>query len=319
MHRLLSTLLILLATLPGSGLAAEVGSPTRLSDRWTDGDQYMGIRLLGALVLSGDPDLAELSDLAWDADEGLLYGVTDRGLLLHLRPEFNGSRLTGATLLARFPLRGAGGKRLRKYQRDAEGMVALDSDNGTAGDSRLLIAFEGRNQVDYYSPRGDLLGRFPLPAALRDPALYQRRNKGLEALARHPGLGLLTGPELPLDDGLIPIISEQGLRWYYEPFEPDGALVALEVLGDGALLVLERAFTRPYSPWIITLSRIHPTRANAGTGLKAEVLARFDSTDGWRINNFEGLTRYRGKRFFMVTDNGGYSLLETQLLYFEIP
>jgi hypothetical protein len=47
-------------------------------------------------------------------------------------------------------------------------------------------------------------------------------------------------------------------------------------------------------------------------------VARFDSGEGWVINNFEGLTRTQGNRFFMVSDNGGMQLLPTQLLYFEL-
>lgn len=317
MHRWL--LFILLTALSLPTLGKEVGSSVRLSEQWVAGDRYMAIRLLGSLALHGDQVLAELSDLAWDEDQGILYGITDRGRLLHLQPKFSGEQLTGMRLLAHFQLLDATGKPLKKRWRDSEGLALIDGNNGIADDSRLLISFEAHNRVDYFDTQGRFLKRFRLAPALRDPRLYRKNNKGLEALTLHPSLGLLTGPEQSSDDGPIPIISQQGLRWYYEPFELDGSLVALEALPDAAVLVLERAFTRPYSPWIITLSRIHPTRANAGTGLKAEVLARFDSTDGWRINNFEGLTRYRGKRFFMVTDNGGYSLLETQLLYFEIP
>lgn len=317
MHRWLLFILLTALSLPAPG--KEVGSVVHLSEQWIAGDRYMAIRLLGSLALRGDQALAELSDLAWDEDQGILYGITDRGRLLHLQPEFSGERLTGMRLLADFQLHDDNRKRLKKRWRDSEGLAVVDGNNGIAGDSHLLISFEGRNRVDYYDIEGQFLQHFPLPPTLRDKRLYRKNNKGLEALTLHPTLGLMTGPEQSSDDGPIPIISQEGLRWYYQPFELDGSLVALEALPSGAVLVLERAFTRPYSPWIITLSRIHPSLTNAETTVKAEVLARFDSTDGWRINNFEGLTRYRGKRFFMVTDNGGYSLLETQLLYFEIP
>ncbi|HXK56793.1 MAG TPA: hypothetical protein PLZ16_09115, partial [Gammaproteobacteria bacterium] len=66
--------------------ARDVGHPLQLSTQFAAGDRYMGIKLLGALTLRGRPELAELSDLAWDEDEEILYGVTDRGVLLHLQP-----------------------------------------------------------------------------------------------------------------------------------------------------------------------------------------------------------------------------------------
>ena len=319
MKRLLpiAALFAVLTALPLA--AGEVGSVVPLSQQWITGDRYMGIRLLGSLALGGDERLAELSDLAWDEDQGILYGVTDRGLLLHLRPEFSNGHLSGMALLEAFPLLDAEGRRLGRRQRDAEGLALSGGNDGVPGNSRLLISFEGNNRVDYYDDRGRFTGRFRLPAPLRDRRLYRGGNRGLEALTLHPQLGLLTGPEQAAGDGPIPLINEQGLEWYYPTFEPDGSLVALEALPDGPVLVLERAFTRPYSPWIITLSRIRLSRTNAGSELEPRVLARFDSTEGWFINNFEGLTRYRGNRFFMVSDNGGYSLLQTQVLYFGIP
>ncbi len=318
MRRFILLPLLLLAATGLFAADTEVGTPLRLSDQWVAGDRYMGIRLLGAVALGGDPALAELSDLAWDQDAGILYAVSDRGRLLHLRPEFEDGILTGARLLASHPLLNRKGKRLRKWRRDAEGMVATGAANGIAGDTRLLISFEGRNQVEAHDPVGHDLGPVALPPALTDPALFRHRNKGLEALARHPALGLVSGPELPPEDHRIPLIDQQGRRWFYPTFEPDGALVALEAMPDGGLMVLERAFTPPFSPWVITLSRIAPTPANLGTTLEPRLLARFDGTEGWRVNNFEGMTRHRGNRYFMVSDDGGHPLLQTQLLYFEV-
>jgi len=45
---------------------------------------------------------------------------------------------------------------------------------------------------------------------------------------------------------------------------------------------------------------------------------RFDSVEGWRIHNIEGITRHRGRRLFLVSDDGGMRMLQTQLIYLEI-
>src|SRR5512143_619940 len=94
---------ILLLLLGGLSSGACAGSSVQavavpLSQRVTVGDRYMGIRLLGVLRLpqvavNGLP-LHELSGLAWDEDAGLLYAVSDKGLLFHLRPVFSDDRLS---------------------------------------------------------------------------------------------------------------------------------------------------------------------------------------------------------------------------------
>jgi len=78
-------LLILLWPVLSAGVES-VGRRVEYSDQVRNGDRFMQIRLLGSLLLSGSPDLSELSGLTWDEDEEILYAVTDRGLLLHLRP-----------------------------------------------------------------------------------------------------------------------------------------------------------------------------------------------------------------------------------------
>jgi len=298
--------------------AGSVGRPLELSDRISSSDRFMGIRLLGILNLRGSPVLAELSALAWDEDGQILYGITDRGLLLHLNPLFRNGRLVGLDLIASYPLLDPKDRPLIGNSRDSEGLTLENGDNGRPDDSRLLISFEQHQRIARYTSEGRYLGQVPLPSKLNDPVFYANANKGLEALTLHPRFGLMTGPEQTVDGGPIPIYSEQGRRWLYQPLEPDGSLVAMEALDSGEIIVLERAYDFPFRPWVISLSRVHPTEDNTGSLLKADLLVRFDSSEGWRVHNFEGLTRHRGNRFFMVSDNGGSSLLQSQLLYFEI-
>ncbi len=46
-------------------------------------------------------------------------------------------------------------------------------------------------------------------------------------------------------------------------------------------------------------------------------LAVLDSSQGWSVDNFEGLARHRGLKFFMVSDNNFSALQKTLLVYFE--
>ena len=95
--------------------------------------------------------------------------------------------------------------------------------------------------------------------------------------------------------------------------------MALECLPDGDVLVLEREFTPAFLRLVITLRRVQlPAGAAADSRLKSETLAVLDSSQGWRRENFEGLARHRGNRFFMISDDNDTLFQRTLLVYFEI-
>ncbi|OQW92898.1 MAG: hypothetical protein BWK79_13870, partial [Beggiatoa sp. IS2] len=60
------------------------------SNQYAVGDTYMQVRLHGMLEIFNETVdgilLSELSGLAWDEDEEILYAVSDKGNLFHLRP-----------------------------------------------------------------------------------------------------------------------------------------------------------------------------------------------------------------------------------------
>ena len=80
-----------------------------LSEKIKIGDRVGKLRFLGMLEL---PDitqnglrLSQLSGLAWDEDDGVLYAISDIGGLFHLHPEFQKGALVGLKLLKAMPLR----------------------------------------------------------------------------------------------------------------------------------------------------------------------------------------------------------------------
>lgn len=302
--------------------AGAAAVPVTLSEALDGGQSYMRVRLLGALRLSADAGLVPgaLSGLAWDEDEGLLYAVADTGSLLHLRPVFRDERLVDAQLVAAYPLRGSRGQPLRQPFADAEGLAIANADNGAAGDSRLLVSFEIRPRLAWYTPAGRWLKDEPLPALLRDARRYNDVNSALESVVLHPRWGLLTAPELPLQGAagrVVPIVSGDNEHWSYPLYTaPGSALVDMEVLPDESLLTLERAFVSVLRPLVISLRRVRlglPT-----TRLAVEEVAVFDTSRGWLLDNFEGLARHRGWRFFMISDDNHSPLQSTLLVYFEV-
>ena len=289
------------------------------------GDTYMGIRLLGSLRLPpvsvAGQTLGSLSGLAWDEDDNVLYAVSDRGVLFHLRPVLAQERLTDVQFLAAYPLQDAKGRPLKAPWGDAEGLTLDRGANGVAGDGELIISFERRPRLVRYSPKGNLLGLERLPANLSKADRYADSNKALEAVTRHPRWGLLTASERPLQgerDGYLPITAASGRVWSYPLHSaPQSSLVAMEALPDGDLLTLERAFVSVLHPLVIALRRTGLPAAGEDP-LKVDNVAVFDTSQGWLMDNFEGLTRQQGRRFFMISDDNGSPLQRTLLVYFEL-
>lgn len=301
-------------------------TPISLADQVSVGDAYAGIRLLGALRLADTQinglRLCGLSGLAWDEDEGLLYAISDIGGLFHLRPEFDvQGYLTGIQPVAAYPLRDELDRPVRSPYDDAEGLTLRNGDNQKAGDSELLVSFEVKSRIVRYSPTGLWRGEERLPDPLRDLRNYSNSNHALEAITLDPRWGVLVGTEVPLHgdpSGQIRIFRLDGRFWRYPLSNaPRSALVAMEALPEGGLLTLERAFVAPLRPLIISLRQTVLPAPEGNAPLKVTDVAVFDSSQGWLLDNFEGLTRYRDRRFFMISDDNCSAWQSTLLVHFE--
>jgi hypothetical protein len=300
--------------------------PVEFAANLRNGDRIGKIRILGLLQLPSfsvnNLRFAEFSDLAWDDDNGMLYAESDQGGLFWLQPVFTNSYLTDVKLIKALPLRElANGKAVRWTRTDAEGMDIVNGRNGRKNDAELVISFEREQRIVRYRTDGTAISQYTLPKPLDDIKNYQGANKALEAVCIDPDRGILTAPEQPLRDeraGYTRIFDLKGTSWYY-PVTKNSGIVAMECLGHGDILVLERDYLSIMVHTIITLKRIHlPAGLADGATLAAETLVRLDDTNGLRLDNFEGLTHHRGNRYFMISDNNDNFLQRTLLLYFEI-
>lgn len=286
-----------------------------------------GIELLGSLELgAAAPDgarVAGLSGLAWDADEDVLYAVSDEGHLLHLRPRFDDGRLIDVTYLGTHPLKDSGGRPLRGKRRDAEDLAIRYGANGSRGDTELLVAFERAPRVTRYTPEGVLLETLALPERLANVENYATPNQGLEGLTEHPRHGTLAIPEASLKDdraGVISLFALDGRHWAYRAADvPASSPTAVEVLPDGRLLVLERAFVSVFSPLVVSLRVADPGTAPEAPDVPVTTVARLDTSEGWKLDNFEGLARHARDRYFMLSDNNGRRHQRTLLVYLRLP
>ncbi len=322
---------LLLMLLPGFSVAADAlpavnAKPVEFSDNLHNGDRIGRIRILGLLQLPSftvnNLRFAEFSDLAWDDDNGILYAESDQGGLFWLRPVFTNANLTDVKLIKALPLRELGsGKPVRWTRTDAEGMDIVNGRNGRKNDAQLVISFEREQRIMRYRTDGTAISQYVLPKPLDDIKNFHGANKALEAVCIDPDRGILTAPEQPLRNerpGYTRIFDLKGKSWYY-PVTKNSGIVAMECLGHGDILVLERDYLSFIIHTVITLKKIHlPADLADGATLPAETLVQLDERNGLRLDNFEGLTHHRGQRYFMISDNNDNFLQRTLLLYFEI-
>ncbi len=318
-------LLLCLVTLH---VSAGEAVPFRMPDTPETARGTEGIRLLGALDLSSfttsHNNFAELSGLAWDNDAGVLYAVSDRGVLFALRPAFSAGRLDKVELLGSAALLDPRGRRLRGKHADSEGLVGLHTNNGIANDTLLAVAFERVPRVQVHKPDGTFVRNAAMAPALANAEVYHSPNKGREAIMELPAHGLVVGTEWPLKAGqrhLHQLFAANGASAVIPRLdETNAGLVALEALPDGGFIVVERAHSWLTLSLVVNISRIAPWPADsdAGIALTKHRVARLDSSLGWYVDNFEGLARHRGNRFFLISDDNGSALQKTLLLYFEL-
>jgi len=280
-----------------------------------------GIRILDQKVLSyatvGGEPFSEISDLAYDKQSEKLYMVSDEGRLFVFRARF-GNKIEQLHPLDGVMLTKRGGKSFRRWRNDSEGMT-LD------GKRRLLISFEGKAKIGWFHKNSAKIGqrirKYPLPRCLRNPSHYRSRNKSLEALAWHPRFGILTAAEWPLKRDpkkCQTVYALNGKRWHFRAEEEaKSAVCAIEVMDDGNLLVLERAYSSLFNPLVVTLKKVYLNHPEKGW-CRTEILAKMSTHRGWNIDNFEGLTRVGKNRYLMVSDDNGNFFQRTILVYFEV-
>ncbi|HQR73773.1 MAG TPA: esterase-like activity of phytase family protein [Sulfurovum sp.] len=286
---------------------------------FVDSKQFGSIRLLDQKRLDfktiAGTKFSEISDLAYEQKSKKLYFVGDEGKLFVFDTSF-GKKIDKLEPLDSVRLTKGNGEAFAPWQCDSEGL-ALNKKG------ELCISFEGRAKIGRFGVNGRMLGSYALPLRLRNPQNYRSRNKSLEALAWHPRYGLLTAAEWPLkqsENKVQTVYALEGKTWHFKAeAEPKSAVVAIEVMEDGNLLVLERSFTALFEPLVVTLKKVYLNDCTAKQSLcRSEVLLKMDSHKGWMIDNFEGLTRVSRHRYAMVSDDNDNFFQQTLLVYFEI-
>ena len=300
---------------------------------YEESDHFMKIKIKSSIALRisefNKVPISELSGIAWDEDEKLLYAVSDEGYLYHFKLHFSNDShktLSSAQVVFATRLKDSIGYPLKGKHSDSEGLTLQNGNNGKKGDSKLIISFENKPRIAEYSTSGKLIENIEIQKRFKKRSTYRTKNKALESVTDHPVYGILSAAELPIkgDDikkqTLYAVSKGSKKRLWHFNASPatNSSITGLETLDDGSILVLERAYQNPITPIIINLRRLSLDNCNEKKECKIETIAKFDGADGWLLDNFEGLAHLQGNEFLLVSDNNRNPLQKTIFLHFEI-
>ncbi|MCK5810480.1 MAG: esterase-like activity of phytase family protein [Cocleimonas sp.] len=264
--------------------------------------------------------VTELSGLAWDGNKQRLYAISDSGYLYHLKITIQQGKLVKAKVLNAYQLRDEKGEPFRGKYRDSEGLTLKRNNKGVV--TELIISFERKFRLIRFNLQGQQLGKIRLPKILRNKQHYKSKNKGLESVTLHPQYGIITAAELPLKTApknYQTLYSSKGKVWHFKlSAHRNSSVTGLETLPNGDVLVLERAYNGLFAAMIISLRQVKLSECNQLRQCKVEDRAVLSSVDGWRVDNFEGLTHYQGNQYLMVSDDNENPMQNTVLVLFEL-
>jgi hypothetical protein len=304
-------------------VSACLAMPTVMDYLLSDQSKIDSIHILSSkkLQFEGFKDLPfdGISDLAWDEKQQILYAISDRAALFHLKLNYQDKKIHNVSVIAAYPLKNKQGDILVSNNADAEG---LDLSYNEKGETILHVSFEQTPRIAQYTPTGEWLKKIPLPKSLSQIKYYRSSNKALESVVLHPRHGLLTATEYPLkqyDMQQQRIYSYSGKEWIIPASDAkNSAITALSVLPNQNVLILERAWAGFLHPLVITLSEVNINNCAPNTICSVKKIAKLSTADSWRLDNFEGLTHFKKDLYFMVSDNNAQPIQSTLLVLFEI-
>jgi len=264
------------------------------------------IKILDTKLLNF-PHVHGISALAYE--DGKLYALSDRGVLYLFNLILADDKINKLSLCERYVLTNTKGKVLKKKKCDSEGLCFYKDG--------LLISFERKNRVLYCSRKAKKIKKLRLNTLLENNANYQSPNKGLESVSYSKRYGLITIPEKPLKnvDKRYHTLYSKDNRW---SFTAKGSVTDIEFIDTTHVLVLLRKFHYITRQRMTALVEVDLEDCNKHRVCKSELLIKLDSDKGWKIDNFEGLTKVGKNKFLMVSDDNDSFFQKTLLVLFEI-
>jgi hypothetical protein len=269
-------------------------------------------------VPAAGPDgsgISELSGLAWDEDERLLYAVSDAGYLIQFRIAVENDKLVKIEPISVLPLEEfeASLLKLTWSLSNAESVHVRNAANGRKGDTELIVALEDGPALARFTAQGKFTEELRLPPPLDNSSAYSSSNKRLESVSEIPAHGVITVPEAPLygePEDVHTIYAMDGAKWKFKAVQPHlSAVKDIAILPDGRQMVLER--TRDDNGKSTEAHLRILDLANCAPDSQCQVADVAPTNPEPLKLDFEGLTRISKDLYLVVTDEpeGGQMLL----------
>jgi len=274
------------------------------------------VRIIESKSLSYKIDgikLSEVSDLVYDKKSSTLFMLNDKGVLFTFNAKFTNKGFDLKPLHA-YHLRDIDGVVLSGNRSDSEGMTLDDR-------GELYVSFERITKIYHFSKKGIMLDEVKLPKSLQNVELSSD-NKSLESLAWSKKYGFITALEYPkrgTERREQTIYSTSGKVWRFkmEDIKRNG-ISEIEVMDDGNLLVLERAFNWFIGKFEVNLVELDINNCKTKEYCKKELILKLKINSFFNMENFEGLTNLGNGRYLLISDDNNNWLALTKLVYFEI-
>ena len=257
--------------------------------------------------------LSEISDLVYDKNSSTLFMLSDKGVLFTFNAKFSNKGFDLKPMHA-YHLRDSNKGVLSGNRRDSEGMTLDDR-------GELYISFERITKIFHFNKKGVALNEVKLSKSLQNVELSSG-NKSLESLAWHKKYGFITALEYPKrgtkrKEQIIYSTSGKEWRLKMEDVKRNG-ISEIEVMNDGNLLVLERAFNWFVGKFEVNLVKLNINSCKTKEYCKKELLLKLKINSFFNMENFEGLTNLGNGKYLLISDDNSNWLALTKLVYFEI-
>lgn len=311
---------LLFATLSACSMPAITDSGNALATVTSDDLMVLDHHVIPRDTEVNGIKIAELSGLAWDQDEQLLYAISDKGRVYHFRLVIEDDLIASVVPVYGAKLLDVKGNKIKKNRRDAEGLMVWNASNGKKGDTQLIISLEGQPRIIRFTPQGRAITNIAVPEPVRDRHALRAGNSGLESVTYHPKFGFMTAPEESIkgQPKNVHTVYANNKQWSFMAYPaPNSSITAMDVIpGTNKLLVMERAWSGILKPLVISLRRVDLDKCSAAGLCEVENLKVFSSS--LSIDNFEGMTPLKEGHYLVVSDDGKNDLLRTLFTLFKV-
>jgi hypothetical protein len=252
-------------------------------------------------------EVDEMSGLAWDEDEQLLYAESDQGQLVKFKVELGKDKIISVTPVFFGPLKLKSGD---STFTDAEDIVILNSANGKKGDTQIGVVFEDGPAAGLFDDQGQFISPIKLPAPLSDPTSYAEPNRTIESIATNTDHGFLFVPQVPIigqKKDMHTVYAEDGSTWSYETLQPKRTSTkSMQTQPDGSLMILEGVNLGGFWSKLdmgtheMHLRRMDPAACKSGE--MCPIIDYVPKDPEAMTDRFEGLTRISDNLYLIITD-----------------